>query len=60
MYRITLGNKLIKHNEKGNKKTFHKQSTLNLKLSQPRVAQMIKEGKLPTVTVNGAILIKYP
>lgn len=31
-----------------------------VKLSQPRVAQMIKEGKLPTVTVNGAVLIKYP
>ena len=30
-----------------------------LKISQPRVAQMIKEGKFPTVYINGVILIKH-
>ena len=30
-----------------------------IKISQPRVAQMIKEGKLHTVYINGAILIKH-
>ena len=30
-----------------------------IKISQPRVAQMIKEGKLATVYINGAILIKH-
>lgn len=30
-----------------------------LRISQPRVAQMIKEGKLNCVYVNGAVLIKH-
>ncbi len=30
-----------------------------VKLSQPRIAQMIKEGVLNVVVVNGATLIKH-
>jgi len=30
-----------------------------IKVSQPRVAQMMREGKLDVVCVNGAILIKH-
>jgi predicted XRE-type DNA-binding protein len=30
-----------------------------IKVSQPRVAQMMKEGILPCVYINGAVLIKH-
>jgi len=30
-----------------------------IKVTQPRVAQMMKEGKLNVVYVNGAVLIKH-
>lgn len=30
-----------------------------MRISQPRVAQMMKEGKLNVVFINGAVLIKH-